>query len=132
MAVEVEEKYGGAGASFFSTILAVEELSKVDASVAVCMDVQNTLVNTLLSNLGTEEQKQKYLSALATDTVRKREYQQAAQLMHHATEVFGGRLSQRARRVWRRSISRRVHTRNHYNQRPSWKETSHTTRIAKQ
>lgn len=68
MAVEVEEKYGGAGASFFSTILAVEELSKVDASVAVCMDVQNTLVNTLLSNLGTEEQKQKYLSALATDT----------------------------------------------------------------
>ena len=88
MAVEVEEKYGGAGASFFSTILAVEELSKVDASVAVCMDVQNTLVNTLLSNLGTEEQKQKYLSALATDTVRKREYQQAAQLTLSSVAAF--------------------------------------------
>jgi alkylation response protein AidB-like acyl-CoA dehydrogenase len=45
------------------------ELAKIDPSVSVVCDVQNTLVNTLFRKYGTEEQKQKYLTRLATDTV---------------------------------------------------------------
>ena len=69
MGIETPEEFGGAGASFFTAILAVEELSRVDASVGVLVDVQNTLVNNALIRWGSSEQKTKYLSALATDTV---------------------------------------------------------------
>jgi alkylation response protein AidB-like acyl-CoA dehydrogenase len=69
MGIETPEEYGGAGASFFSAILAVEELSRVDASVGVFVDVQNTLVNNALIRWGTPEQKKKYLSRLAAEHV---------------------------------------------------------------
>ncbi len=69
MGIETPEEYGGAGASFFTAILAVEELSRVDASVGVLVDVQNTLVNNALVRWGSEEQKQKYLPQLATEKV---------------------------------------------------------------
>jgi alkylation response protein AidB-like acyl-CoA dehydrogenase len=69
MAIETPEEYGGAGATFFTAILAVEELSRVDASVGVLVDVQNTLVNNALIHWGGEEQKQKYLPQLATQKV---------------------------------------------------------------
>ncbi|XP_016062610.1 PREDICTED: short/branched chain specific acyl-CoA dehydrogenase, mitochondrial [Miniopterus natalensis] len=69
MAVDVDTKYGGTGASFFSLVLAVEELSKVDASVALICDVQNTVVNGLIRKHGTEEQKATYLTQLATEKV---------------------------------------------------------------
>lgn len=69
MAIETPEEYGGAGASFFTAILAVEELSRVDASVGVLVDVQNTLVNNALIHWGNEEQKQQYLPQLATQKV---------------------------------------------------------------
>lgn len=69
MGIETPEQYGGAGATFFSAILAVEELSRVDASVGVLVDVQNTLVNNALIRWGNEEQKQKYLSKLAAESV---------------------------------------------------------------
>jgi alkylation response protein AidB-like acyl-CoA dehydrogenase len=69
MAIETPEEYGGAGATFFTAILAVEELSRVDASVGVLVDVQNTLVNNALIHWGSEEQKQKYLPQLATQKV---------------------------------------------------------------
>src|SRR5262245_47617077 len=69
MGIETPEEYGGAGANFFTAILAVEELSRVDASVGVFVDVQNTLVNNAFIRWGTPEQKQKYLTRLATDTV---------------------------------------------------------------
>ena len=69
MAINVDTKYGGTGASFFSFILAVEELAKVDASVALLCDVQNTVVNKLIENHGTEEQKATYLTMLATEKV---------------------------------------------------------------
>lgn len=69
MGIETPEEYGGAGASFFTAILAVEELSRVDASVGVLVDVQNTLVNNALVKWGSEEQKQKYLPQLATEKV---------------------------------------------------------------
>ncbi len=69
MAIETPEEYGGAGANFFSAILAVEELSRVDASVGVLIDVQNTLVNNALIRWGDTAQKQKYLPKLAAETV---------------------------------------------------------------
>ncbi|CAH1785096.1 unnamed protein product, partial [Owenia fusiformis] len=69
MGIEIPTEYNGAGASFFSSILTIEELSKVDSSISIMVDVQNTLINTLIKQLGTEEQKQKYLTKLATDTV---------------------------------------------------------------
>ena len=69
MGIETPEEFGGAGASFFTAILAVEELSRVDASVGVFVDVQNTLVNNALIRWGNPEQKKKYLNALATGSV---------------------------------------------------------------
>jgi len=69
MGIETPEEFGGAGGSFFQAILAVEELSRVDASVGVFVDVQNTLVNNALLRWGTTEQKQKYLSQLASAKV---------------------------------------------------------------
>ena len=69
MGIETPEDYGGAGASFFTAIIGVEELSRVDPSVGVLMDVQNTLVNNALIRWGSAEQKKKYLPRLASDTV---------------------------------------------------------------
>lgn len=69
MAIEVPEQYDGAGASFFTAILAIEELARIDASTAVFVDVQNTLVNNAIVRWATEEQKKKYLSQLACEKV---------------------------------------------------------------
>ncbi len=69
MGVETPEEYGGAGASFFTAIIGVEELSRVDPSVGVLMDVQNTLVNNALIRWGNAEQKKKYLPQLAANKV---------------------------------------------------------------
>lgn len=69
MGVETPEEYGGAGANFFTAIIGVEELSRVDPSVGVLMDVQNTLVNNALIRWGSPEQKKKYLTRLSSDTV---------------------------------------------------------------
>jgi len=69
MAIEVPEQYGGGGGKFFEAILAVEELSRADASAGVVVDVQNTLVNNALLRWATEEQKKRYLPRMAADTV---------------------------------------------------------------
>jgi butyryl-CoA dehydrogenase/short/branched chain acyl-CoA dehydrogenase len=69
MGVEIPDQYGGAGASFFMSILAVEELARVDASVAVLVDVQNTLVNNALLRWANEDQKRRYFPKLATQWV---------------------------------------------------------------
>ncbi len=69
MGIEVPEMYGGAGGTFFEAILAVEEISAVDPSVGVLVDVQNTLCINALVRWATEEQKRRYLTRLATDTV---------------------------------------------------------------
>jgi len=74
MGVEIPSKYGGTGANFGSAIVVIEELAKVDAGVSVFCDIQNTLINTMLMNLGTEKQKDKYLPRFATDTVRTYEF----------------------------------------------------------
>ncbi|HUQ31951.1 MAG TPA: acyl-CoA dehydrogenase family protein, partial [Pyrinomonadaceae bacterium] len=69
MGIETPEEYGGAGASFFTAIVGVEELSRVDASVGVFVDVQNTLVNNALIRWGNAGQKEKYLQQLASARV---------------------------------------------------------------
>ncbi len=69
MAVEVPERYGGTESSFFSAVLVVEELSRVDPAVAVIVDVQNTLVNNAILRWATDEQKERFLPRLARDTV---------------------------------------------------------------
>jgi alkylation response protein AidB-like acyl-CoA dehydrogenase len=69
MGIEVPEQYGGAGGKFFEAILAVEELSRADASAGVVVDVQNTLVNNALLRWATPEQKKRYLPRMTADTV---------------------------------------------------------------
>jgi short-chain 2-methylacyl-CoA dehydrogenase len=69
MGIEIPEQYGGAGATFFMSILAVQELARVDASIAVGVDVQNTLVNNALLRWGSEDVKARYFPKLATKWV---------------------------------------------------------------
>ncbi len=69
MAIEIPEAYGGTGSTFFTSILVVEELSRVDPAVGVLVDVQNTLVINALLRWGSDHIKDTYLPRLATDTV---------------------------------------------------------------
>jgi short/branched chain acyl-CoA dehydrogenase len=69
MGIEVPEQWGGAGSSFFNAVLVVEELSHVDASCGVLVDVQNTLVNNAILRWGNDDQKSKYFPMLTRDTV---------------------------------------------------------------
>lgn len=69
MGIEIPEQYGGGAGTFFEAILAVEELSRVDASAGVVVDVQNTLFNNALLRWGNEDQKKKYLPRMATEFV---------------------------------------------------------------
>jgi alkylation response protein AidB-like acyl-CoA dehydrogenase len=69
MGIEIPESYGGAGASFFHAVLAVEALSRVDPSIGVLVDVQNTLVVNALVRWGNDDVKRRYLTRLAANTV---------------------------------------------------------------
>ncbi len=69
MGIEVPEEHGGTGASFFTAALVVEELSRVDASVGVLVDVQNTLVNNAFLRWGSPELQARYLPQLCTEKV---------------------------------------------------------------
>ena len=69
MSIEIPEQFGGGAGTFFEAILAVEELSHVDASAGVVVDVQNTLVNNALLRWGNDEQKQRYLPRMASEIV---------------------------------------------------------------
>lgn len=69
MGIEIPEQYGGAGSSFFIACLAIEELSRVDGSVGVLVDVQNTLVNNAILRWGTPEQQAMFLPKLVRQTV---------------------------------------------------------------
>jgi butyryl-CoA dehydrogenase/short/branched chain acyl-CoA dehydrogenase len=68
MGIEIPAEYGGGGGTFFEACLAVEEISRVDASAGVIVDVQNTLTANALLKWGTGEQKKKYLTRMAADT----------------------------------------------------------------
>ena len=69
MGVEIPARYEGAGGSFFMAITAIEELARVDPAVSVFVDVQNVLVASALLRWGRDEQKERYLPALARNTV---------------------------------------------------------------
>ncbi|MBK9313862.1 MAG: acyl-CoA dehydrogenase [Acidobacteria bacterium] len=69
MGIEPGEEYGGSGGSFFMACLAIEELARIDPSISVCVDVNNTLVNNAFLNYATEEQKKIYIPRLCADTV---------------------------------------------------------------
>ena len=69
MGIEIPDNHGGAGATFFMSVLAVEELARVDASVAVLVDVQNTLVNNAFLRWGSEDLKARYFPKLASSWV---------------------------------------------------------------
>lgn len=69
MGCEIPEKYGGSGSGFFHSIIAIEELSKVDSVVGGLVDIQNTVINTLLLHNGSDEQLDKYCPNLAKNMV---------------------------------------------------------------
>lgn len=69
MGLEVPSELGGTGTNFMTTILAVEEIAKVDGAVAALVDIHNTLVNSLIKKVATQEQKEKYLPKLAQEYV---------------------------------------------------------------
>ena len=69
MGIEVPEEYGGGGASFFNSILAIEEISAVDPAVGTLVDVQNTLTVNAILHWGTEAQKNKYLPLIVTEMI---------------------------------------------------------------
>jgi short-chain 2-methylacyl-CoA dehydrogenase len=105
MAIEVPEEYGGQGGTFFQSILAIEELARVDASAAVIVDVQNTLFANAVIKWATDEQKGRWLPALGRDTVASYALSEAGSgsdafaLTTRATECEGGyRLN--GRKLW--------------------------------
>src|SRR5499426_4241536 len=69
MGIEIPDTYGGGGATFFHSVLAVEALSRVDPSIGVLVDVQNTLVINALLRWGNDDLKRRYLPRLATKSV---------------------------------------------------------------
>src|SRR5690606_5464575 len=69
MGIEIPETWGGAGATFFTSVLVVEELSRIDPSVGVFVDVQNTLVNNCILRYASDALKERYLPRLATEVV---------------------------------------------------------------
>ena len=69
MGIEIPEEFGGQGGTFFQSVLAVEEVAAVDPAASVIIDVQNTLVVNAFLRWGTEEQKRRYLTQLAKDTI---------------------------------------------------------------
>jgi butyryl-CoA dehydrogenase/short/branched chain acyl-CoA dehydrogenase len=69
MGIQIPEESGGSGGSFFMSVIAVEEISRVDASFGVFIDVQNTLVNNAIMRWATADQQRRYLPRLARDTV---------------------------------------------------------------
>jgi alkylation response protein AidB-like acyl-CoA dehydrogenase len=69
MGIEPEEGFGGSGGSFFMACLAIEELARIDPSISVCVDVNNTLVINAFLNYGTDVQKTRYVTRLCKDTV---------------------------------------------------------------
>jgi alkylation response protein AidB-like acyl-CoA dehydrogenase len=96
MGIETPEKWNGAGSSFFTAALVVEELSRVDPSVGVLVDVQNTLVNNALLRYASEPLQEQYLPRLATDTVGSYALSEAGSgsdafaLQTRASKVDGG------------------------------------------
>lgn len=69
MGIDVPEEFGGQGGTFFQSVLAIEEIAKVDPAASVIVDVQNTLVNNAIARWASEEQKKRYLPRLAATVI---------------------------------------------------------------
>lgn len=69
MGIEIPQEYGGAGSTFFNSILAIEEMAKVDSAMGGMIDLQNTVINTILLHNASPEQIEKYAPKLATNMV---------------------------------------------------------------
>ncbi len=105
MGIEIPAQYGGGEAKFFEAILAVEELSRVDASAGVIVDVQNTLVNNALLRWTTEAQKKRYLPRMAADTCGAYALSEAgsgsdAFALQTKAELRGGEYILNGRKLW--------------------------------
>jgi alkylation response protein AidB-like acyl-CoA dehydrogenase len=105
MGIEIPEPYGGGGGKFFEAILAVEELSRVDASAGVVVDVQNTLVNNALLRWGSEEQRKRYLPRMASETCGAYALSEAgsgsdAFALQTRAAVMGGDYVLNGRKLW--------------------------------
>lgn len=105
MGIEIPEQYGGAGGKFFEAILAVEELSRVDASAGVIVDVQNTLVNNALLRWTNDEQKKRYLPRMVADTCGAYALSEASSgsdafALQTKAELKGGDYILNGRKLW--------------------------------
>jgi butyryl-CoA dehydrogenase/short/branched chain acyl-CoA dehydrogenase len=105
MGIEVPEQYGGAGGTFFEAILAVEEISRVDPSAGVIVDVQNTLVNNALLRWTTEDQKRRYLPKMTSNTVGAYALSEASSgsdafAMQTRAELKGSEYVLNGRKLW--------------------------------
>src|SRR5882757_8244855 len=105
MGIEIPEEYGGQGGTFFQAVLAVEELSAVDPSAGVIVDVQNTICNNALLRWATDAQKAKYLPRLAADMVASYALSEAgsgsdAFAMGTRAEDRGDRFLLNGRKLW--------------------------------
>lgn len=69
MGIEIPQELGGAGSTFFNSIIAIEELAKVDSCMGGMVDLQNTVVNTILLHYGSQQQIERFAPRLATDMV---------------------------------------------------------------
>jgi len=105
MAIEIPEEYGGQGGTFFQAILAVEELSAVDPSAGVIVDVQNTICNNAVLRWGDAAQKARYLPRLAENTVASYALSEAgagsdAFALATRAEDHGGHFLLNGRKLW--------------------------------
>jgi alkylation response protein AidB-like acyl-CoA dehydrogenase len=106
MGIEIPESHGGGGAGFFHAVLAVESLSRVDPSIGVLVDVQNTLVNNALLRWGSEDQKRLYLPRLASTSVGAYALSEAASgsdafaMASRATRQASGDWVLNGRKLW--------------------------------
>ncbi|MGD0046222.1 MAG: acyl-CoA dehydrogenase [Bryobacteraceae bacterium] len=105
MGIEIPEEYGGQGGTFFQAILAVEELSAVDPSAGVIVDVQNTICNNAVLRWGDAGQKARYLPRLAENTVASYALSEAgagsdAFALATRAEDQGGHFLLNGRKLW--------------------------------
>lgn len=105
MGIAIPAEHGGSGGTFFDAILAVEEISAVDPSVGVLVDVQNTLCANALTRWGTEDQQRRYLPRMAADTVAAYALSEAASgsdafALQTRAEKRGGEYVLNGQKLW--------------------------------
>src|SRR5271155_3194788 len=105
MGIEIPVEYGGSGGTFFEAILAVEEISAIDPSVGVLVDVQNTLCVNALLRWGTSEQKKRLLPRMAADTIAAYALSEAASgsdafALQARAEKRGGEYLLNGQKLW--------------------------------